>query len=541
MGVLDGVPRPLRLLPSLVAVGLILYATGYRPPGWLAVPLLAAATLTVGAIMALLLVRRRSLISDVDVGPRLDSQAALAPVPESLSVARSEVDDFLVYEVEVVGDRDAAQRFMDALKDRADSGAASYVLVTVLDRGIASYLVIRGRAWASAVVEAEIVKSLASAVGGVKLRRVDASLFRSVAQLAEKVTTTEGSVVPARIPLHWERPMSSSEGRVVVRLGERVDSHGGEVVLRDVDVEGHIGIFGSTGSGKSTTAALIACQLSEAGYEVVVFDWTGEYVEKLPCTPARIVRPLSDPAPVDPVVLASSGDVDLAVETVSRALSLTPPQEYMLATIMERYRPSSLAELASLIAEAEEQARWDREVKRALLRKLGSLISGKSRLAFTGSLESPFFGDRLTVIRLDEIRTTLARRAYVLFLTTWAYTLRYSEGGGKRIVYVIDEAHNIFNHPEAGVMENMVAEARKYGIHFVIITQSPASISNNVLLNTNTKIIHALRSGRDKDVVAEAAGLPARIVGVLDKLRRGEAVLVSPSNPEPVLVRVKLG
>lgn len=540
MGILDGVPRPLRLLPSLAAAGLILYAIGYKPPEWLAFPLMASAAVA-GIAGAALMVRRRGRASSLEATPGFDFKQEPVLASSRFDESQENSGDFIVYEVEVVGDRDVAQRFMEALKDRADSGAASYVLVTILDRGVASYLVIRGRAWASALVEAEIVKSLASAVGGIKLRRIDASLFRSIAQLPERVAPSSSSVVLARIPLHWEGAAPSSGGRVVVRLGERMDSHGGEVVLRDVDVEGHIGIFGSTGSGKSTTAALIACQLSEAGFEVAVFDWTGEYVEKLPCTPSRVARPLSDPAPVDPVVLARSGDVDLAVETISRALSLTPPQEYMLATIMERYGPTSLTELITLIAEAEEQARWDREVKRALLRKLGSLTSGRSRQAFMGSLESPFFGEGLTVVRLDEIRTTLARRAYVLFLTTWAYTLRYSEGSGRRVVYIIDEAHNIFNHPEAGVMENMVAEARKYGIHFVIVTQSPAAISNNVLLNTNTKIIHALRSGRDKDVVAEAAGLPSRIVSVLDKLRRGEAVLVSPSNPEPILVRVKLG
>ncbi|WP_460125386.1 ATP-binding protein [Stetteria hydrogenophila] len=532
-------PRPLRLLPSLAAIGLIVYAEGSRIPGWLG-RLLAPAALAAGAALAAVVawhVRRRW-----GSGEGLEQSYAVEPVGGPAGIS-GEAGEFVVYEVEALGDGDAAGRFVEALKERAKSGVASYVLVTSMDRGVASYLVVKGKAWNSALVEAEIVKSLASAVGGVRLRRVDAKPFTGVASLPDKMppsTGGSGGAVLARIPLHWEA-RESGGGRVVARLGERVDPPGGEAVLRDVDIEGHVAIFGSTGSGKSTTAALLACSLSQAGFDVVVLDWTGEYPGKLPCAPARVVRPISDPAPVDPVILAGSGDVELAVETISRALSLTPPQEYLLSTVMERFKPHSLQELASLIAGAEEQARWDREVKRALLRKLGSLTSGRSKLAFTGSIESPFFGEGLTVVRLDEIRVTQARRAYVLFLTTWAYTLRYSQGGGRKTVYVIDEAHNIFNHPEAGIMESMVAEARKYGLHFVVITQSPAAISNNVLLNTNTKIIHALRSGRDKDVVAEAAGLPPRVIGLLDKLKPGEAVLVSPSNPEPALVKVKLG
>ena len=42
----------------------------------------------------------------------------------------------------------------------------------------------------------------------------------------------------------------------------------------------HVGVFGSTGSGKSTTTAYIISQLVDFGVDVLVLDWHGEY-EKL--------------------------------------------------------------------------------------------------------------------------------------------------------------------------------------------------------------------------------------------------------------------
>ena len=43
----------------------------------------------------------------------------------------------------------------------------------------------------------------------------------------------------------------------------------------------HICIFGTTGSGKSTTLSIIAYELNKLGIPVIIFDRTGEYTSRL--------------------------------------------------------------------------------------------------------------------------------------------------------------------------------------------------------------------------------------------------------------------
>jgi DNA helicase HerA-like ATPase len=111
---------------------------------------------------------------------------------------------------------------------------------------------------------------------------------------------------------------------------------------------------------------------------------------------------------------------------------------------------------------------------------------------------------------------------------------------GPKVLIAIDEAHNIFNGEEAAFIEQLFSESRKYGVILAIATQSPSSIPNGVLLNTNTKIVHALRSARDKSIIAETMSLPRDYVEILDKLGPGEAIVQSPSNPQPLLIQVQL-
>ncbi len=85
-----------------------------------------------------------------------------------------------------------------------------------------------------------------------------------------------------------------------------------------------------------------------------------------------------------------------------------------------------------------------------------------------------------------------------------------------------------------------MAESRKYRLHIAIATQSPSSIPNGVLLNSNTKVVHALRSPRDKEVISQTMNLHYGLLEELDKLRTGEALVQSPSTPRPALVRVEL-
>lgn len=518
MGLPDRVPRPLRLIPAAAATLVIADVLSIIDLGAVHAAYGAAAGAVAATALAGLRGARRAR------GSRASGRQREPP-------------GWASFEVEVLGEAADATRFLEALKERSSHGSR-YVIVTILGGGVRSYLVVLDSPGFPAEVEAEIVKSLATAVGGVRLSKAGLSPSTTLAELLDPSRPAQPSNAPLLASLRTPGDRRTSTTRPISIIGERVDSPTPtQVGLTEEDVRGHVGIFGSTGTGKTTTAAVLACSLTKAGFSVVILDWHGEYTARLNCS-HRSVYPVTDPAPADPLAL---GDDDLSVEVIARALSLTPPQEYMLASIIERFRPRNLRDLYKIIEARQDDSRWDKEVRKALERKVGMLVKGKHAPAFTGSWTNPANGGSIAVVRMDEMRITLARRAYSLFVLASEFVSRSSGTHALDVVFILDEAHNIFNAPEAEFAGTLLAESRKYGMHFVVATQSPASIPNSVLLNTNTKIVHALRSARDRDLVASTLSLPEKLARWVTRLDRGEAILQAPSQPEPIVVRVKLG
>jgi DNA helicase HerA-like ATPase len=101
---------------------------------------------------------------------------------------------------------------------------------------------------------------------------------------------------------------------------------------------------------------------------------------------------------------------------------------------------------------------------------------------------------------------------------------------------VIDEAHNIFYNENP--LTTLIAEVRKWGIGFIIITQAPSMLSPVIIKNTNTKIIHTLKTSSDINTVVSAAILKKEHIKIVSSLKPGEALLVIPELAEPILVKI---
>ena len=516
-GRLDRVPWQLRLVPAAASALLILHSVGLvelHAPGAPGPALLGGLGAAAGSALGLLAARRARRRGAVRGRPPSGCKAFI---------------------VRATGGREAAEALLRALQERARSAGVSYLLASYMDDGgVATVMAISGRE-ESVIVESEIVKAIASAMGGVRLEEVEASRVCEAAREAASLPR-RGLLAPSMIP---EAPLRRSRGPGVV-VGYTLDTPQPRpvTVTRD-DIEGHVGIFGATGSGKSTTAAVLACAALELGFIPVIADWTGEYQAKLPCRGRfKIIDPVRAGVAVDPVTLAvTAGDPDLAVEVLSQALALSDPQEHLLYTVLQAGRPSSLRQLYEKVEDYPEASKWDREVKRGLARKLGALLRGSHSTLFSGEVRPPPIEGPL-VVRLDNIRLTTARRTYALLLLAWLYTASREGRLPASILYLVDEAHNIMGG-EQPLVETVVSESRKYGLHMAIVTQAPSLIPDRVLLNTNTKIAHAIKSPRDKAVIAEAMGLPQRLASQLERLAPGEAVMTAPSLAEPILLQVE--
>ncbi|MDP8003667.1 MAG: ATP-binding protein, partial [Caldisphaera sp.] len=265
---------------------------------------------------------------------------------------------------------------------------------------------------------------------------------------------------------------------------------------------------------------------------VLILDWTGEYEESL--KDSNIISVLSNP--FDPFKIKEvNGREDILIDSLSSSLGLTQPQQYMLMKIIEDNRPSSLSDLIKKIENYEEESRWDRDVKRGLLRKIEMLNNSVKENKNSFSID--MIKNGINIVRLSEINSINARKAFALFLLAIIYLEK--SRNGRNLLIVIDEAQNLLESEGGSLIEQMMAESRKYGINIVLSTQSPSMVPNNILLNANTKIIHALKSARDKEIIASSMNLSRDLLNQLDKLDKGEAIIQSVSLPNPIIVRVE--
>lgn len=156
-------------------------------------------------------------------------------------------------------------------------------------------------------------------------------------------------------------------------------------------------------------------------------------------------------------------------------------------------------------------------------------------IAHLGSDEEKAFFMGLLLMRLYE---TLERRG---------------EQVGLRHVTLIEEAHRLLTrastdtssaesaNPRGKSVEtfcNMLAEIRAYGEGLVVAEQIPSKLADDMIKNTNLKIMHRIVAADDRDLMGGAMNLMGRQKAAVTSLRRGEAVAYAEGCETPALVRV---
>jgi uncharacterized protein len=115
------------------------------------------------------------------------------------------------------------------------------------------------------------------------------------------------------------------------------------------------------------------------------------------------------------------------------------------------------------------------------------------------------------------------------------------------LVAIVDEAHNFLGHSvgyeESNVrldaFELIAREGRKYGLNLCLATQRPRDLTEGVLSQIGTLIVHRLTNDRDREIVERACGEVDRsATAFLANLRQGEAAIVGVDFPIPLTVQI---
>ena len=182
-----------------------------------------------------------------------------------------------------------------------------------------------------------------------------------------------------------------------------------------------------------------------------------------------------------------------------------------------------------------------------LLGAKGKMLNCQKSVDFTELL------DRNVVLELENIRNG-AQKSFLMGLILSRYQeavrLRYQRSGERRPgILLIEEAHRLLGKYQPGdaptkkqgveIFTDMLAEIRKYGVCLMIADQIPNKLADDVLKNTNTKIVHRIFAQDDKDAIGNSIALSDDQKRFLSSLRTGRVILYAEDYERPVQVQVQ--
>lgn len=359
------------------------------------------------------------------------------------------------------------------------------------------------------------------------------------------------------------------------RIGSLLSRPDGEVpVVLDVRefTSTHMAIIASTGSGKSYLAGVLIEELMSAANKacVLVVDPHGEYgtLKDLPNTPE-----LADPASLSnyrPAARVLRPDhIRVKLSTLEY-----PDLRYLLPTMTERMedllskayariegsRAWALGELEVKVRAIADERKDDQGVDYSmtadgLCRRLDSMLardpfSANEDLALKDLLRP----GQCSVLQLDDIdekrqqviTATLLRRIY----RARQRTVRgeTSPDQDEYIPYpvfvLLEEAHHFApaggDAISTGILKQVLAEGRKFGLGIGLISQRPGKLDADALSQCMTQFIMKVVNPIDQTTIASAVESASRdILDELPALSKGQVIVTGSSMNAPVLCRVR--
>ncbi|MCX8182582.1 MAG: ATP-binding protein [Candidatus Methanomethyliaceae archaeon] len=322
------------------------------------------------------------------------------------------------------------------------------------------------------------------------------------------------------------------------------------------DIQRHVSIFGTTGSGKSTTAISLALRLFSMGISILILDWHGEHTRVVRAAGGKVYSPGSaeNGLTINPMYCPNMKEMDFQIEFVtdifSQIFQFTPPQAYMfreaLRSSLKLKANPAISDLIRELSLIPIRSSWDHETRMALMRRLKIFTEGTCGMALDG--KDSFFREEifrgLVSIDLSNLKDVNSRTIFSNFVLKIVYDHAVNNEAQERLkhVLIIEEAQNIIppRRPDAPrtVGERILGELRKFGEGVVVISQFPSSISNEVIKNTSIRIIHTVRSGEDLEVLVNSMSLDDRQREALTLLSTGEAVVNLPYRSSNLLVKI---
>ena len=357
----------------------------------------------------------------------------------------------------------------------------------------------------------------------------------------------------------------ASDGRSAVTIGKvypTKDIRAG--IYIDAMLGKHFALLGSTGTGKSTSAALLLHRICEAAPEghIVMIDPHGEYSAAFRHTGVILdVSNLQMPYWIMnfeehcEVLLTSNGnerqvDADILARCLLKARQKSRLAESMGKITVDSPIPYLLSDLSNEIQDG--MGKLDKSTNSApymrIKNKLDEIKSDpRYQFMFSGMLVAdtmadfiakifrmPSNGKPISIIDVSGVPSDItATVVAVLSRLVFDFAIWGREERTSPILLVCEEAHryvpnekNADGNSVGTILSRIAKEGRKYGISLGLITQRPSDLAEGVLSQCGTIISMRLNNDRDQEFVR--AAMPEGARGFLDAipaLRNRECII----------------
>lgn len=366
----------------------------------------------------------------------------------------------------------------------------------------------------------------------------------------------------------------------VFSIGKLLTQEFVNVLMDPMSLTRHIGIFGTTGGGKSNTIQTLMEEAYKDDFAVLVFDVEGEYVM------------MDDPTDKLHDLLAKfnykpRGVEDLNVylpnpatshrkDPTKFSISFKNMDKRVLGEVsglnrMEQLYFFDLIEKVEAIAPAFRKVTLDAVIERLKGRLEAQAdnptmpgyiaeahTSLYSKLVFIQSLDivdSPAdFLDvskilvprKISVVDLGDAAGPV-RNIVIANLLHDIFKYKMAHPDSPKLLLVLEEAHTFISRERReemmatlGMMLELARRGRKRGLCLGIVTQQPAHLPPEILELCNVRVMHRMSSTVNIDVLRGSTGnVPESLWKILPSLGQGQSIIASPSYSRAIVAQIR--
>ncbi len=334
----------------------------------------------------------------------------------------------------------------------------------------------------------------------------------------------------------------------------------------------HIGIFATTGMGKSNLMQVLAAGVMRANgrYGLLVIDPHGEYRAALARHPwsADALRTYANRSlPASSSLRVSLGE--LSVDDLRTAYEWSRPQEEALYELERHYssdRTGSdglawLAEFAAIddlagFRDVELSARVALSTLQVVHRRARRIvtlrcISPDPALSVGGRIVSDLLAGKVVLVDVSGLGSTeevlvasfLTRR----ILDEWQGAYLDDPGRHERmptVAVALEEAQRVLagsKDRESNVFPRLAREGRKFGVGLCAVTQQPRLLNDELLSQFNTFFILGLADDKDRSILRSSSKQDISAQGAeIQTLMPGECLIANLAAPFAVPAAIDL-